>query len=110
MPYDERLADRLRELVAGREGVTERRMFGGLGFMIGGNIACAAMSTGDLMIRLSKEESEVAVRQPGARPFEHGGRSMRGWVIVDPATVQEDADLARWVDAGANFAASLPPK
>ena len=110
MAYPEAFAERVRDVVGGRSGVTEKKMFGGIGWMINGNMACGIMSSGDLMVRLDKDESDAAVKDPGARLMEQGGRTMRGFVIVDAGAVEDGADLARWVDAGADYAASLPPK
>ena len=110
MAYPEAFADRVRDIIGARSGVTEKKMFGGIGWMINGNMACGVMSTGDLMVRLGKEESEAVIRDPGARLMEQGGRQMRGFVIVDAGAVEDDGELARWVDCGADHAASLPPK
>jgi hypothetical protein len=108
--YDEQLADRVRGLLAAREGVTERKMFGGIGFMVGGNMACGVSSGSDLIVRLDPEEYERAVAESGVRQFDMTGRPMRGWILVDPGVIADDEALAGWVDAGADFAASLPPK
>ncbi|MDX6582599.1 MAG: hypothetical protein QOI10_1783 [Solirubrobacterales bacterium] len=110
MAYDEALAERVRELLAPREAVTERKMFGGIGFMVGGNMACGGSSGGDLIVRLGPEEYEQALLEPHVRTFDMTGRTMRGWILVAPEAVAADEDLAGWVDAGADFAASLPPK
>jgi TfoX/Sxy family transcriptional regulator of competence genes len=110
MAYDEALADRIREVLAPREAVTERKMFGGIGFMVGGNMACGVSSTSELIVRLDPEEYDQALAEPGVRVFELTGRRMSGWVLVDPDAVASEEDLAGWVDAGADFAASLPPK
>jgi TfoX/Sxy family transcriptional regulator of competence genes len=108
--YDEALADRIRELLAPREAVTERKMFGGIGFMVGGNMACGVSSSSELIVRLDPEDYDDGVAEPGARPFDMTGRPMKGWILVDPEVIASDEDLAGWVDAGADFAASLPPK
>jgi hypothetical protein len=111
MAYDEQLAARVRDLIQQRPGVVERKMFGGLGWMLDGNMACGVMSEGGLIVRIDPEETEAACREPHVREFGRPGkRPMRGFVLVDPDGVLEDADLARWVDTGANRAASLPPK
>ena len=111
MPYPEPFAERVRDIVGGRSGVTEKKMFGGIGWMINGNMACGVMSTGELLVRLGHEESEqVVLQEPGARLMEQGWRAMRGFIMVDTDTLEADAELARWVDCGADFAASLPPK
>ena len=110
MAYDEVLAERVRDLLAAREGLTERKMFGGIGFMIGGNMACGASSGGDLIVRVDPEDYERALGEPGVREFDMTGRRMRGWILVDPGSVADDESLVGWVDAGADFASSLPPK
>ena len=109
MAYDEDLAARVRDAIGGREGVAERRMFGSLGFMVTGNMACGVMGD-DLIVRLGREEAQAALAEPGARPFEGNGRRMGGFVVVDASAIADDGALAAWVDAGANHAASLPPK
>ena len=111
MAYDEGLAERVRELMHERLGVTERKMFGGLGFMLGGNMAVAVMSTGGLIVRIDPEDAEAAFQEPGAGPFgREGANPMTGFVHVDANALEDDADLGRWVDTGAARAASLPPK
>jgi TfoX/Sxy family transcriptional regulator of competence genes len=110
MAYDERLAERVREVVMERPGVVERKMFGGLGWMVGGTMAYAVMTEG-LAVRIDPEEVEAACREPRVREFGRPGkRPMRGFVLVEPDAVTSDADLARWVDTGAARATSLPPK
>ena len=110
MAYDEALADRVREIVAPRPGVTERKMFGALAWMVGGNMACGVLGD-ELLVRLGREEAERAFAEPHARPFESAaGRRMTGFVVVAAAGIENDEALASWVDAGADHAASLPPK
>ena len=106
MAYDEELAGRIRELVAGEEELTEKEMFGGLAFLIGGNMAVAASGQGGLLVRVDPEESDELVASTDARPMEMRGREMAGWLRVDPP----DDDLAAWVDRGVSFARTLPPK
>ncbi len=110
MAYDEDLAQRIRELVATREGVTEMRMFGGLAFLIGGHMAAAAGSHGDLLLRVDPAEGRRLADESVARPMEMGGRTMTGWLHVPMTEVATDADLARWVGYGVSYAGSLPPK
>ena len=111
MVYDERLAGRIRELMAVRPGVVERKMFGGLGWMIGGNMAVGVMRETELVVRMEPEETEAACREPHVYEFGRPGRKpMSGFVLVEPAGVEDDAALARWVDVGAARAASMPPK
>lgn len=109
MAYSEALATRVRELVGARDGVTERRMFGGIAWMVHGNLAVGTFSDG-LMVRLSPEDAERALAEPYVEPMRSGERVMRGFVRVDGAGLAEEAELAGWVDAGADHAASLPPK
>jgi len=109
MAYDEALADRVRDVLAAREGVSERKMFGGLCFMINGNMACGPMGD-ELMVRLGHEEAERALTEPHARPMDFTGKPMRGMIYVTAEGLADDRDLAGWVELGADHAASLPPK
>jgi TfoX/Sxy family transcriptional regulator of competence genes len=110
MAYDGTLVERIRLLIAGRPGVEERRMFGGFGFTIGGNIAVGVRDD-DLIVRLPPEESEAALAEADVRPMTMAGRgAIRGWILVRPGATSEDADLARWVERAATFASSLPAK
>jgi TfoX/Sxy family transcriptional regulator of competence genes len=111
MAYDEQLAARIRELIAARPGVVERKMFGGLGWMIGGNMAVGVMREDELVVRIEPEESEAALREPHVHRFGRPGRkAMTGFILVEPEGVEDDAALARWIDVGAARAASMPPK
>lgn len=110
MAYSEELGDRIRDVLALREGLSERKMFGGLAFMINGNMACGLMSDGQIMVRLAAEDAEQAVTEPHVREMDFTGRRMRGMVIVEPPGFEADEELASWVEAGADFAASLPAK
>ena len=111
MAYDEQLAERVRELMSARPGVTERKMFGGLGWMVGGNMAVGVMSTSALMVRMEPDEVGSAIREPHVHEFgREGAKPMKGFVVVDPEGVEDDAALERWVDVGAERAASMPPK
>ena len=109
MAYDENLAERIRVALRGRDGVTERKMFGGIAFMIGGNMAVGVIRD-DLMVRIGPDAHEAALAQPHVRVMDFGHRPMKGMIYVGPEGVATDPELARWVDAGADFAASLPPK
>lgn len=109
MAYDEALAARVRDLLALRSDLTEREMFGGIAFMLAGNMAVGIIGD-DLMVRLGKDDAERALAEPYVRPMDFTGRPMKTTVYVDPDGTADDADLAGWVDAGADFAASLPPK
>jgi TfoX/Sxy family transcriptional regulator of competence genes len=108
--YDEQLADRIRELVAGEPGLTEQRMFGGLAFLIGGNMAVAASGQGGLLVRVDPEQSDKLVATTHAYPMEMRGRSMQGWLRVDPEDVRTKRQLAKWVELGTAYARSLPVK
>jgi TfoX/Sxy family transcriptional regulator of competence genes len=109
MAYDEALADRVRDALAPRAELSERKMFGGIAFMIGGNMAVGVIED-DLMVRLDPGDAERALGEPNTRPMDFTGRPMKGMVFVEAAGTAADDDLAGWVDAGADFAASLPPK
>lgn len=108
MAYDEGLAERIRGMMASHADVTEKRMFGGLSFMLQGNYACGV--TDVLVVRVGKEKHEEAMAAPHTRVMNFTGRSMKGWVYVDPAGYEEDEDLAKWVQLGVEHALSLPPK
>lgn len=108
--YDEDLADRIRGLVADEPGVTEKAMFGGLAFLIGGNMSVSASGQGGLLLRVDPEETDTLLEEPHAQPFVMRGRAMDGWLRVDPVGVRTDADLARWVARGTAYARSLPAK
>ena len=110
MAYDEDLANRIRELLADEPNVTEMRMFGGLAFLVGGNMAVAASGQGGLMVRVHPSETGALVARPHARPFEMRGRSMDGWLRVDSEGVRTKRDLQPWVRRGVAYARSLPPK
>jgi hypothetical protein len=109
MAYDETLADRIRELITLRGDITERKMFGGVAWMLSGNMACGVMGD-ELLVRLGPEECEKALGEQHTRRFDFTGRPMKGFVCVGPGATDDDEGLAGWVDAGADFAASLPPK
>jgi hypothetical protein len=108
--YDEELASRLRDLVAGESGLTEQKMFGGLAFLIGGNMAVAASGQGGLLVHVDPDESETLAGTTGARLMEMRGREMRGWLRVDAGDVGTEGDLAEWVERGTSYARSLPAK
>ena len=110
MAYDEDLANRIRELLADEQGVTEKRMFGGLAFLVGGNMAVAASGQGGLMVRVDPLEGEKLLSREGVRPMEMRGREMAGWLRVDEDGVRTQAQLEPWVRRGIAYAESLPPK
>ena len=109
MAYDEGLAERVRELIAAREAVSERKMFGGIAWMLHGNMAVGIVGE-DLMVRVGPEAHESALGEPHARPMDFSGRPMKGYVYVAPSGITRDADLAAWIARGADFAQTLPPK
>ena len=110
MAYDEDLANRIRELIAAEPDLTEQRMFGGLAFLIGGNMAVAASGQGGLMVRVDPDETDALVARPHAGPFEMRGRSMQGWLRVDSEGVRTKRQLEPWVKRGVAYARSLPAK
>jgi hypothetical protein len=107
--YEEAVADKVRELLAARSELSERKMFGGIGFMIAGNMAVGVMDE-DLIVRLDPADAEKALAENGVREFDFTGRPMTGWVFVGPEAREEAAAFAEWVEAGADYASSLPPK
>ena len=109
MAYDEALAQRVRDVLEARPGLSERKMFGGIAFMLAGNMAVGIVGD-DLMVRLDPEDVQRALTEPHVRPMDFTGRPLKGMVFVDSAGTASDEDLASWVDAGADFAASLPPR
>ena len=110
MAYDEDLANRIRELVSAQPDVTEQRMFGGLAFLIAGNMSVSASGQGGLLLRCDPADTDALVKDPHAAPFEMRGRAMDGWLRVDPEGVRGRRELERWVDVGVAYARSLPPK
>ena len=110
MAYDEDLANRIRELLAGESGVTEQKMFGGLAFLVGGHMSVAASGQGGLMVRVDPEQTDELVSNQHAAPFEMRGRAMAGWLRVGPDGVRSKRELESWVDRGVAYARSLPPK
>ena len=110
MAYDRDLANRIREVLAEEAGLLEKRMFGGLAFMIHGNMAVAASGQGGLLLRVDPDQSGSLLGEPHVEPFEMRGRSMQGWLRVGPEAVDTDEDLRRWVSLGTSYAHRLPPK
>ena len=110
MAYDEGLADRVRQAVKGEPGVTEKRMFGGLAFLVHGNMAVSASGQGGLLLRIDPADAESHTERPGVRRFQMRGREMDGWLSIDSDVVTSDDDLQRWVDTGLAYARSLPAK
>ena len=110
MAYDEELAERIRAHVAGEPDLKEQKMFGGLAFLIGGNMAIAASGQGGLLVRVDPEQSDELVASTEAYVMEMRGREMRGWLRVDAEHVRADDELAKWVELGTAYARSLPAK
>ncbi len=110
MAYDEELANRIREVVQGEQGLTEKRMFGGLAFLINGHMAVSASSKGGLLLRVDPAQTSSLVSEPLVRRFEMRGREMDGWLRVDPEVIDGDDALGRWVAHGVTYARSLAPK
>lgn len=110
MAYDEDLADRIRELVADEPGIGEKRMFGGLAFLIGGHMSVAASGKGGVMVRVDPQQTDTLLELQHAQPFEMRGRELRGWVRVDAQGVRTKRQLQPWVKRGVAYARSLPPK
>ena len=110
MAYDEELANRIREAVQDEPLLSERKMFGGLAFLIGGHMAVAASGKAGLMVRVDPAEGDALVDDVHVRPMEMGERSMSGWLRVDDAAVTSEEELRQWVACGVGYASSLPPK
>jgi TfoX/Sxy family transcriptional regulator of competence genes len=108
--YDEALAERIRGLLADEGSLTEQKMFGGLGFLIGGNMAVGVSGQGGLLVRVDPAESDELVASTNASLMEMRGRQLRGWLRVGPDDVRTTRQLAKWVGLGATFARGLPPK
>jgi TfoX/Sxy family transcriptional regulator of competence genes len=110
MAYDEDLANRIRELIAAEDGIAEKKMFGGLAFLIGGHMSVSVSGQGGLLLRCDPDETEALLRKPHAGPFEMRSRVMDGWLRVDAEGVRTKRQLEPWVRRGVAYARSLPPK
>jgi TfoX/Sxy family transcriptional regulator of competence genes len=110
MAYDEELANRVRELLADEDAITERKMFGGLAFLLHGNMSVSASGRGGLLVRIDPADTDAALARPHAALMEMGGRTMEGWITVAPEGLGSDRDLSSWVERGVSFAKTLPPK
>jgi hypothetical protein len=110
MAYDEALAARIRQLVSEEPGLTEQRMFGGLAFLIHGNMAVGASSAGGLLLRVPPEQTAELAGRPHAQPFEMRGREMDGWLRVDADGLGTESELQEWVSLGVAYARRLPRK
>ena len=109
MSYNETLLERMRPYLEIRPAVSEKKMFGGIGFLVNGNMCCGIWQD-LLVIRLSKEDANEALDQPHIRPMDITGKPMRGWIFVEPAGYKDPDDLVSWIERAYAFAASLPPK
>jgi hypothetical protein len=109
MAYDEGLATRVRDVIGPVREIAEKRMFGGLAFLLNGNMACG-VHRDELIVRIAPDETDAALREPGVRLFDITGRPMKGWILVGEEGVAQDADLKAWVDRGVDFASTLPAK
>ena len=110
MAYDEDLAARIRELLAEEPGVTEQKMFGGLAFLVGGNMAVAASRQGGLLVRVDPAKSDAVIASTTAHPMEMRGRAMQGWLRVDEGEVRTKRQLVKWAGMGVTYARTLPAK
>jgi hypothetical protein len=109
MAYNQKLADRTRQLLAQTPNLEEKKMFGGVGFLINGNMACG-VSGDDLVVRVGPQDYTRALERPHVKEFAFTGRPMQGWILVEPAGVASASDLQAWVEQGTAFPESLPPK
>jgi TfoX/Sxy family transcriptional regulator of competence genes len=109
MAYDEKLAQRIREVLERRRGISEKKMFGGLAFLVNGHMACGVQGD-DLMVRVGPDDYESALRKTGARPMDFTGRPLKGMVYVGPRGHRRAASLRAWVEQGLSYVRSLPPK
>ncbi len=108
MAYDEELAQQVRTCIGSAPGSTEKRMFGGLAFLINGNLAVSASGQGGLLLRVDPAATDVLVQRAGAERFVMHGHELDGWLRIHPSSVRDHTELQRWVDIGVGFARSLP--
>jgi len=109
MAYDTQLSDRVRAALGPQTGLTEKKMFGGIGFMINGNMACGVHAD-ELILRLAVADTEATLKKPHTRSFDMSGRPMRGWVLVHADGLKTEAALKKWMAIGVSYATSLPAK
>ena len=109
MAFDERLAERVRRAIGKRQGILEKRMFGGLEFLLHGNMSCGIHGS-ELIVRIDPEATDSALGEPGTRVFDITGRPMKGWLLVNTSALRDEAALAKWVRRGLDHAATLPKK
>jgi len=109
MAFDERLAERIRGSLGRRKGLAEKKMFGGIAFLLNGNM-CVGIHKSSLIVRLAPEETDAALAQPHTRRFDLTGRPMQGWILVDPEGLETDAKLSKWIQVATKYAGALPAK
>jgi TfoX/Sxy family transcriptional regulator of competence genes len=109
MAYSESLATRVRDTLGRKRNLVEKKMFGGVGFLLRGNM-CVGIWKSSLIVRLDPEKYDDALAEPHAREFDITGRPMRGWVLIDPEGLEEDRDLRAWIERGLEFVGTLPGK
>jgi TfoX/Sxy family transcriptional regulator of competence genes len=109
MAYDEKLAGRVRKLLAKRKAIAEKKVFGGVAFLLNGNICCGVHGQ-ELIVRLNPQETDQSLARPHTRVFDMTGRPIKGWILVEPAGLAREDALAKWVRVGVDYAASLPAK
>lgn len=109
MAFDDRLAERIRKQLGKRRGLTEKRMFGGLAFLLNGNMCCGVHGQ-EMIVRLDPEQTEQALSERHTRIFDLSGRPMKGWLLVEPKGITTEAALAKWIQVGLEYASSLPAK
>jgi len=109
MAYDPKLEERIQAKLKGTRGLVEKKMFGGVGFMIHGNMACGILKE-DLIVRVNPESHHEILKRPHVKPFDNMGRPMAGWILVTPEGCRADKALASWIQMGVEFAKTLPAK
>jgi len=109
MTFDERLAERIRGSLGRRKGFAEKKMFGGVGFLLHGNL-CVGVHGSELIVRLAPEATDAVLKQANTRRFDLTGRPMKGWILVEPAGLRTDAQLGKWIAVATKFAGALPAK
>lgn len=109
MPFSTALADRIRKLLGKRAGLTEKKMFGGIGFLVRGNMCCGVHGE-DMIVRLSPEQTDAALAKAHTKPFDLTGRPMKGWILVDPKGLGTEAEISHWIATSTAYAESLPAK
>lgn len=109
MAFDEKLAERIRRQLGKRRGVIEKRMFGGLAFLLNGNLCCGVHGR-ELIVRIAPADTDRVLQQPHTHIFDFTGRPMKGWILVRPAGLATEATLRKWIQTGMKYAGSLPAK